>query len=249
MRPVLFEVAGVAVPAFEAMALLAFAVTGAITIAEARRRGLDVSIAPVAGLAALVGAAAGARLHWAILHPSALASDPRAALLGGGLSSYGSLIGSALALVLVVRLRRMPLGEAANAAAVALPVGCGIARIGCLLVGDDYGRPSALPWAMAFPEGRPPAPTPVHPTQAYEILLMIPIFLYLWSCRRTARPGFLLFAFWVLYGLARFAIDFAGTGPPVAAGLTATQWISLGFVAAGGWGMRRTRPSSSPAVS
>ena len=31
-------------------------------------------------------------------------------------------------------------------------------------------------WGLAFPQGNPPAPAPVHPTQIYEILLMLPVF-------------------------------------------------------------------------
>ena len=79
-------------------------------------------------------------------------------------------------------------------------LGHGIGRIGCLLVGDDYGLPSNLPWAISFPNGLPPTTVDtfltdfsflnyssldlsnyliegqssvisVHPTQIYEMLL------------------------------------------------------------------------------
>ena len=50
------------------------------------------------------------------------------------------------------------------AATPALAVGHAIGRIGCFLVGDDYGRPSNLPWAVAFPKGLPPTETCTRPS-------------------------------------------------------------------------------------
>ena len=35
-------------------------------------------------------------------------------------------------------------------------IGYAIGRVGCFLVGDDYGLPSKLPWAVSFPNGLPP---------------------------------------------------------------------------------------------
>lgn len=68
----------------------------------------------------------------------------------------------------MLRRRRVPVVRALAAATSALAVGHAIGRIGCFMVGDDYGRPSNLPWAVAFPEGLPPTSVPVHPTHLYE---------------------------------------------------------------------------------
>jgi phosphatidylglycerol:prolipoprotein diacylglycerol transferase len=67
-----------------------------------------------------------------------------------------------------MRWRRLPIISTLAAAAPGLAAGHAIGRIGCFLVGDDYGRPTDLPWAVAFPEGLPPTELPVHPTQLYE---------------------------------------------------------------------------------
>src|SRR4029078_6222764 len=43
------------------------------------------------------------------------------------------------------------------AASIAAPgAGYAVGRIGCFLVGDDYGAPTKLPWGVAFPVGLPP---------------------------------------------------------------------------------------------
>ena len=94
--------------------------------------------------------------------------------------------------------------------APALPAAYALGRIGCFLVGDDYGRPTTLPWGVAFPrESRPPPPDhwpgisgfrfrrasppdtllAVHPTQLYEAVLMIAVFMVLWRLRGNGRPA------------------------------------------------------------
>ena len=55
------------------------------------------------------------------------------------------------------------------AATPALVVGHLLGRVGCFLVGDDYGRPTSLSWGVAFPQGLPPTAVPVRPTQLYEV--------------------------------------------------------------------------------
>lgn len=52
----------------------------------------------------------------------------------------------------------------ARRATPALAIAHAIGRVGCFLFGDDYGVPSDLPWAEAFPKGLPPTTIPVHPT-------------------------------------------------------------------------------------
>ena len=89
---------------------------------------------------------------------------------------------------LVLKPALMP---ALAAAAPALAVGHAIGRIGCFLVGDDYGRPSDLPWSVAFPEGLPPTSVRVHPTQLYEAaaLAVVAWALIRWRTVVRGRPS------------------------------------------------------------
>lgn len=90
----------------------------------------------------------------------------------GGLSWFGGLTGDVGTGLWVLWRQRIPIVRALAAATPALAVGHAIGRVGCFLVGDDYGRPSDLPWAVAFPEGLPPTDVPVHPTQLYEAIAL-----------------------------------------------------------------------------
>ena len=61
-----------------------------------------------------------------------------------------------------------------------IAVGLAIGRVGCFLAGlhdDTYGLPTALPWGVDFGDG-----TPRHPTQLYEIAVVLPLG---WALRRA----------------------------------------------------------------
>ena len=115
-------------------------------------------------------------------------------------------------------------------------------RVGCCLVGDDYGRVSDVPWALAFPKGSPPTPDPVHPTQLYETAWLLPVAALLW--RRRRRSPFLFGEYVALNGLGRLVIEHWRVNPRVALGLTEPQWIGIALVilGAGSWLYYRGKP-------
>ena len=101
-------------------------------------------------------------------------------------------------------------------------------RVGCFLIGDDYGGPSTLPWAVKFPEGLPPSTVAslqefgvrvpagldpgtvlaVHPTQIYETLIMLAVFAYLWSKRNApGGTGWIFGAYLMFAGAERFLVE------------------------------------------
>ena len=151
---------------------------------------------------------AGAKLLWVFEH---LGEAPAIDLLlsRGGMSWFGGFAGGVLAGLVVMQRKRLPKVAILAAAAPALAVGHAIGRIGCLLVGDDYGRPTDLPWGIAFPEGLPPTSAPVHPTQIYEALALVPLAILLFRWRRQRRAdAFVLGAYLLATGAIRFAIEF-----------------------------------------
>jgi phosphatidylglycerol:prolipoprotein diacylglycerol transferase len=111
-------------------------------------------------------------------------------------------------------------------------------------VGDDYGKASDLPWAVAFPEGAPPTFDTVHPTQIYEILWLMPIALLLWK-RRDKSP-FLFGEYIAANGLGRLVIENLRVNPKVLFGLTEPQIVGIALIAIGVtswlWFARRGEP-------
>jgi phosphatidylglycerol---prolipoprotein diacylglyceryl transferase len=199
---------------------------------ELRRAGLPGD-AINAALAGVLGGLAGAKLIWAIEFRH---TAPFLDLLmsRGGLSWFGGLAGGLTAGLAALRGYGVPLVRGLAAASPGLALGHAIGRVGCFLVGDDYGRPSTLPWAVAFPKGLPPTDVPVHPTQLYEA---IPLVVLAWLLTRWRRQGVpdpvVLARYLMLAGAIRFAIELVRINAPVLGPLTLAQLWSIGLLAAG----------------
>ena len=232
MYPVLFRIGEFEITSFGVLVAVGALVGMWLFSREAVRSALPPDTAD-ASMAGVLGGLAGAKLIWSIEFAG---TEPFTDLLfsRGGLSWFGGLIGGLAAGIWMIRRRRAPLVRTLAAATPALAVGHAIGRVGCFLVGDDYGRPSSLPWAVAFPQGLPPTTVPVHPTQLYEAVALVAIA---WLLVRWRRGGVadraVLGRYFVLAGAVRFAIEFVRVNAPVLGPLTLAQIISLALVAAG----------------
>jgi phosphatidylglycerol:prolipoprotein diacylglycerol transferase len=199
---------------------------------EARRSGLPDAVVDI-GIAGVIGGLVGAKLLWTAEHAG---QEPLLRLLTsrGGMSWFGGFAGGlAAGLVFMWRAGVRPLPVLA-AAAPGLAAGHAIGRIGCLLVGDDYGRPSTLPWAIAFPNGLPPTVVPVHPTQIYEAIPLAGLAVLLTRLRAGGLADHRVFGLYlVLAGLLRFTIEFVRVDQRVLLGLSVAHLASLGAMLAG----------------
>ena len=232
MFPNLFRLGPLEVSSFGAMVALG-ALAGLWIFGRelaARRVPPEATDAAVVGL---VAGLVGAKLLWVVEH---LGDDTVVRLLfaRGGLSWYGGpLLGGAVGLVYAVR-QGWPIVNLLGAATPALAAGQMLGRIGCFLVGDDYGRPTTYPWGVRFPHGLPPTLVPVHPTQLYEAALL-GLFAWLlvrWS-RRGVRDAELVGRYLLLTGTSRLVIELLRVNQHHALGLTLAQWIALPAMLAG----------------
>ena len=151
---------------------------------------------------------------------------------GSGLVFLGGLAGAIIAVSFVLRSYKVSWFEFADKLAPLIFLGYAIGRIGCFLVGDDYGTPSKLPWAISYQEGLPPTTKTVfsyqfpwidvssfdseiltvHPTQLYEAIICGLMFYVLWKKRNYIQyQGQLFFSYLILAGLERFFIEFIRT--------------------------------------
>jgi len=186
-----------------------------------------------AAFAGVFGGLAGAKVIWTL---EFMGEAPIGSLLfsRGGFSWYGGAIGGIGTGLWMLRRYRIPLLRGLAAATPALAIGHAIGRIGCFLVGDDYGRPTDLPWGVAFPLGLPPVTVPVHPTQLYEAVLLVPLTFFLIRWRRAGvGDAVVLGRYLVLAGLFRFTIEFVRVNRQILGPFTLAHVIALGLVAAG----------------
>ena len=257
MYPVLFRIGDFAITSFGVMMALSFLVGGWILANELRRKGENPELAWEVVWYAAIGGVVGARLYYLILTWPQTVADPWAAITSrGGLVWYGGFIGAAALIYWRLRKAKVAIPRVADAVAPALAVAYAEGRLGCFLVGDDYGRPSDVPWAIAFPNGAPPSTAAnlrdqfgvaippgvpgdtvlaVHPTQLYEIAMSLIIFAIIWRLRERIAPAGALFSIYVaLAGVERFIVEiFRAKDDRFFGVLTVAQLISLALVAAG----------------
>jgi phosphatidylglycerol:prolipoprotein diacylglycerol transferase len=230
--PVLFRIGGVELTSFGVLLGVAALVGIWIFDRELKRSGLpgDAVDAAVAGV---IGGIIGAKLLWT-LEFSGRERVTDLLFSRGGLSWFGGLIGGVGTGLVMLRWRGVPLVRALAAATPALAIGHAIGRIGCFLVGDDYGRPTDLPWAVAFPEGRPPTTVPVHPTQLYETVALAAVAWVLLRWRRAGvADAAVLGRYLIMAGSVRFAIEFVRVNLRIVGPFTLAQLIALSLVVVG----------------
>lgn len=237
MYPVIWEPFGFEISSFGVMLAIAFLVGLWITARRMGEEGLDPEDASTMLLYIMIGGVGGSKLYFAV---DMALRDPNGDFFSylfarAGITWYGGLLGATLLGAIGCRIHRIPIKRFVDSGAVGAAVGQAIGRVGCLLVGDDYGRATDLPWGLTFPEGAPPTLDPVHPTQLYEILWLLPVAALLW--RRRRRSPFLFGEYVALNGAGRFVIENWRVNPAVALGLTEPQWIGLALVVVGvcGW--------------
>jgi phosphatidylglycerol---prolipoprotein diacylglyceryl transferase len=245
-EPPALHLGPVTLQAFGALAALGVALAVRASAWAACRRGLDPRpILDYALWGVLAGVLCGHLVHVGLYHPDEIRDPRRLFAVWDGLSSFGGLLGGVLAALVFFGLRRAPLARYGDAFAVGVPTGWAVARVGCFLVHDHPGRLTTFPLAVAFPGGAR------HDLGLYEAIVLFAIsglLWWLWSHHRL--EGRLLGLLAVLYGVARFGLDFLrATDLPYVdaryAGLTPAQYGSFLLVAWGAWRLAR-RPPGAP---
>jgi phosphatidylglycerol:prolipoprotein diacylglycerol transferase len=141
----------------------------------------------------------------------------------GGMSFHGGLLGVLAAMALYGRSLKLPFFTLTDFIAPLVPIGLGAGRLGNFINGELWGKPTDLPWAVIV-EG-----VPRHPSQLYESALEgLLLFTVLWLYSSRPRPAMAVSGlFLVVYGLARFSVEFVRL-PDVQIGYLAWGWFTMG---------------------
>jgi phosphatidylglycerol:prolipoprotein diacylglycerol transferase len=218
------------------------------SVRSARRSGLDPRNMYWAVVIAIFGGFWGGHLMNLLVHgwdggPMAIFQ-----FWQGGKSLFGGLLFGGLAAGLYFHYRKLPVLAYADAGLPALALGYAIGRIGCFLNGDDFGALTHARWAVVYPPGTEayqehlargwisPGDAwslPIHPVQLYASLLGVGLFVVLANWR-PKREGGRLCAYLVVYGVARFFIEYLrGDFRAVLGPLSLPQLLSVLFVCVG----------------
>ena len=156
-----------------------------------------------------------------------------------GLASHGAALGILLGLWLFCLKYKMPYIWSLDRIAVAVPVAGAIIRLGNLMNSEIYGHATNLPWGFVFI--RAGETSPAHPTQIYEALAYLLLFVvvyYLFFKKDIGKkkPGIIFGIFLIWLFVARFLIEFVKNNQEdFESGMTLNmgQWLSLPFVIIG----------------
>lgn len=249
--PLNLHIGPINITGYGVMMMVGFLMGGWLMDRELRRRGWNHDYAADMTVAAVIGGIVGAKLWYVVA-----TRDMGALFSRGGLVWYGGFLGGLVAVLFNGWRLKVPLRWTLDLTSPALPAAYALGRVGCFLVGDDYGKPTTLPWGVQFPQGLPPTTagslqqafgislppgTPpdallaVHPTQLYEAALMIGAFMLLWRLRNHSKgTGWLFGVYMLLAGTERFLVEFVrAKEDQFALGLTLAQFVAIGLVTAG----------------
>ncbi len=247
MHPILFQHGSFAIHSYGVMMALAF--LAGLWTATRRARSENIPGERIADVTLwlMVGAIIGARVVYVTTYwKQEFADQPFKEVFmiqHGGLVYYGGLIGATIAGIISIRRLKLPLWTLADIFAPSIALGSVFGRMGCLLNGCCFGRPSDLPWAITFtnPQANQysgtPLGIPLHPTEIYDALLNLILYFFLaWLFRHKRFSGQVFATYLILYAVFRSMVEyFRGDYPSdhVHAGLTSAQLVSVPIFIAG----------------
>jgi phosphatidylglycerol:prolipoprotein diacylglycerol transferase len=218
MCPILFQSGGFTIYAYGSALALGFMVGMVLIFLKARKEGISVERVVELFCLSIFSAIIGARGLYVLLDLPLFLGDPSKIfrVWEGGLVFYGGLILSLGAGLIYMRWYRMPIWKMADLFAPAIALGLSLARIGCFMAGCCYGKETSLPFGVTFtdPHSLARLGVPLHPTQLYEAVAGLALFLFLiWTEKRKSFDGQVFWLFLLLYSLLRFLIEFLRDDP------------------------------------
>ncbi len=134
-----------------------------------------------------------------------------------GLASHGGVIGIMIGLYIYARKYKRKYIWVLDTSTMVAGLGAAMIRLGNLFNSEIVGSATTLPWGMKFvqlaPANMPVEQIiPLHPTQIYEFLCYLIIFIILitlyYKKYPNLKPGLITGLFFVMLFVARFLIEF-----------------------------------------
>jgi phosphatidylglycerol---prolipoprotein diacylglyceryl transferase len=188
-------------------------------------------------LYATLGIILGGRIGYILFYQPSMLAEPASIfkLWEGGMSLHGGTLGTIFAIWLMARKYKLSFLRVCDYIACCIPFGLFLVRLANFANSELWGRTTEVSWGIIFPNG---GDLPRHPSQLYEAgaegLLMAAILWPLfWKTDARYRPGFLFGMAALIYGTARFCIEFVREPDQQLAhlveqtGLSMGQWLTV----------------------
>jgi phosphatidylglycerol:prolipoprotein diacylglycerol transferase len=221
----------------------------------------------------IFGVILGGRLGYVIFYqPDHFLQNPLQILRvwEGGMSFHGGFLGVAIAGIWFCKREKIPMLSLADLMAAVAPIGLLLGRLANFVNAELWGRPTNLPWGVAFPGEAAQTCAGVqticarHPSQLYEaalegLLLLLVLSYLIWRRGWLKTPGKIAGLFFAGYGTARLLVEFVrqpdaqfvSEGNPLGLafhaagyGLTMGQILTIPMIAAGIWFIAKAKPAA-----
>ena len=206
-----------------------------------KKEGLTVELLDRLTVYMAIGTVIGARLgHCLFYQPDYYLSNPIEILKiwHGGLASHGAAIGILIALYYFSKKNKKPYIWILDRIVIVVALGGFFIRMGNLMNSEIYGIETSLPWGFIFV--RDGQTVPKHPTQIYEALAYLLIFILLYTIYnkkgKELKQGLIFSIFLILLFTVRLLIEFIKedqVGFEQGMSLNMGQWLSIPFILIG----------------
>lgn len=225
------------------------------------RYGLHRDDAYRIGTRMVLAGVVGARLTWVLTHLDQIESPiDTIAVWDGGLQFSGGFIAAiAVGLPTFLKWNRIQRWQLLDGFAVAVLVGAAFGRLGCLSVGEHFGRESDFFLATRYDGGELREPqlgldagstviqkgTSFLNPALYECITLFLLFGALAYVQRKRKPtaGTVAGIFLIGYAVQRFTWDTLRVNDERVAGMTGAQWMCLAMVPIGIYVLTKVRPA------
>lgn len=217
MRPMLFHLGPVGVPAFFLMIMIGTLAATFYGYRLAKREGADPVVMLDFGIVGIICSVIGSRIfHIFIENPAYYWENPLRVLYfwQGGFVSIGAYVFAIAGVLAYLHVRGLDKLRYMDIVAAEIPIVIFFVRIGCLCAGCCYGKPTDFFIHLIFNNpgsaaGHYHPGVALHATQPYFMLNALVMFVVLNLVYRYKRfKGQVFASFFIYYGVSRFILEF-----------------------------------------
>ncbi len=205
MYPIICHIGPLTVYSYGLMLAVAVLICAFFLSKEASRRGIPPELILDLLFWVVLSGLAGARAFYIFLNLDYYIHEPLEIFMlhHGGLAFQGGLIAGFVAGIVFLKRKSLPLLSTLDFLAPYIALGHAIGRVGCFLNGCCFGNP--VSWGIYFPSHH----AHLHPTQLYESMGLLIIFLFLKRRECHSKyPGEIFILYLVFSSLLRFVNEF-----------------------------------------
>ena len=215
MHPIIWDFGIIKISSFGTMLMIAFSLGIVLSIYRGKKVGFHPDLIMDLSVYIIISSIIGARLFFIAMNWDYYGDHllETIQVWKGGVAVLGGVIAAVVVSYFFLKLKQISFFKIADVMIPSVALGESIGRIGCFLNGCCFGTRCNLPWAVHFPEdsfaGHVFGDAGIHPTQLYTVIYALLIFLILLLYdQRKKHTGMTFFLYFILIGIARFAIDF-----------------------------------------